>query len=468
MRRLIVIGGGISGLAAARAAADRAAEVPGGLDVVVLERDADVGGKVRTAREDGWLVEEGPTGFLDNEPALDRLIAAAGLERRPADEAAAHRYLVRGGTMREIAAHPVRFVRSGILGPLGLLRIALEPVIPGRDHDTGDESVWQFACRRLGRQAADRLIAPMVLGVFAGDAKRLSLPASFPKMAQMESEHGSLVRALIARRRAAKSSGQTVGGPAGPAGWLTSFDGGLAALPRALARTPGLRVETGVTAQAVRPRAGGGFVVEREPGPALEADAVVLAGEPWAMAPLVQDADRELARLLGGIDCPPVTVVALGWRREQAPGVPRGFGVLIPRGEGYRILGCLWDSFIFPGRAPEGHVLVRAMLGGAVDREVGSWDERRTIEQTRADLARLLGVTAEPVFARVARWPRAIPQYEIGHRERVAAIERRAAAMPGLFVAGNALDGIAFGKAAARGVAMGEAAARFVIEGRVV
>ncbi len=461
-RRIVVIGGGISGLAAARAAADQAGAFPGGLEVVVLEREPVVGGKVRTAHDDGWLVEEGPTGFLDNEPAIDRLVAAAGLEKLPADEAAAHRFLVRAGTMREIAAHPVRFVRAGLLGPLGLLRLAMEPFVPGRPASAADETVWDFARRRLGRQAADRLIAPMVLGVFAGDAKRLSLPASFPKMAQMEAEHGSLVRAMLAKRRAARRTGASVGGPAGPSGWLTSFREGLAALPAALARTPGLRVETGVAARAVRPHPGGGFVVEREPGPPLEADAVVLAGEPWAMAPLLRTADAGFARLLESIDCPPVTVVALGYARDAAGAVPRGFGVLIPRGEGYRILGCLWDSMIFPDRAPEEHVLVRAMLGGAVDREAGTWDEERAVAETRRDLARLMGLAAEPVFARVVRWPRAIPQYELGHRDRVRAIERRAAGLPGLFVAGNALDGIAFGRAAARGVAMGEAAVRFL------
>jgi oxygen-dependent protoporphyrinogen oxidase len=194
VKHVVVIGGGISGLAAAHGCAD---QVPDSLRITVLERQAEVGGKAVTLQEDGWLVEAGPTGFLDNEPALDRLIKTTGLTKLPADVAAARRFVVCNGRMREIHAHPLKFARSGILSPLGMLRVVGETFIPGR-RDGDDESVWEFAARRLGRQAADRLIAPMVLGVFAGDAKRLSLPAAFPRMASLEQEHGSLIRGKLA------------------------------------------------------------------------------------------------------------------------------------------------------------------------------------------------------------------------------------------------------------------------------
>jgi oxygen-dependent protoporphyrinogen oxidase len=457
VKRVVVVGAGISGLAAARVIADARERVEGGLEIVVLERDPWPGGKVRTHREDGWLVEEGPTGFLDNEPAVDRLVDAAGLTKLPAQKSSARRFLVGGGRMREIQAHPLKFATAGLLGPLGLLRIAAEPFVAGK-RDDADESVWHFARRRLGPQAADRLIAPMVLGVFAGDAKRLSLPASFPKMAAMESEHGSLVKAMLAKRRAGTSGG----GPAGPAGWLTSFESGLAALPETLARSGDFDVRTSRPAEALRREPDGRLRVVLDDAEDLVADAVVLAGEPWAMAPLVGGVDDEAARELAAIACPPVAVVALGFEGPATEQVPRGFGVLIPRGEGFRILGCLWDSMIFPARAARGRVLVRAMLGGSVDEAVGGLDDDELVRIAREDLARLLGVTDAPVFRRVVMWDRAIPQYELGHRARVARIEERIAAQPGLFVAGNALDGIAFGKAAARGVSMGEAAARFL------
>jgi len=452
VRHLAVIGAGISGLAAATVAAERASAVAGGLTITVYEREAAVGGKAVSVAEDGWLVETGPTGFLDNEPALDRLVAAAGLAKLPADAAAARRFVVRGERMREIRPHPLKFAASGILGPLGLARLALEPLVPAR-RDPGEESVWAFAERRLGRQAAERLIAPMVLGVFAGEARELSLAAAFPRLAELEREHGSLVRGLIARRRAGRSGG----GPAGPAGTLTSFADGLQSLPRALAARGAFAVHGARPVEAIERAAGGGWRL-RAGGESVHADAVVLAGEPWAMATLLPPEAGEAAEALAAIPCPPVVLVALGFGAQALARVPRGFGVLIPREAGYRILGSLWDTFLFPGRSPDGHLLVRAMLGGAVDPQAAELSSEELVAITRADLARLLGIDEPPLYQRVVRWPRAIPQYELGHLERVARIEAALGAAPGLLAAGNALHGIAFGKAAAAGVAAGEAA----------
>ncbi|HVR31017.1 MAG TPA: protoporphyrinogen oxidase [Thermoanaerobaculia bacterium] len=498
MKRLVVIGGGISGLAAAHAAAERSAALGGSgeLEIVVLEREACVGGKARTSVADGFTVECGPNGFLAPDAGIDRLVRAAGLEGEllPADEAAARRFVVRGGRMRQVSAHPLRFAWSGILSPLGILRLLGEPLIPGRARDAGDESVWDFARRRLGRQAADRLVAPMVLGVFAGDARRLSLPAAFPRLAALEADHGSLVRGMLARRRqlrdcgaggpaSARRRGQdagglaaeggAAGGPAGPAGHLTSFAAGIETLPVALARGPAhhaaIEVRVGAPVTAVERAADGRFEVRfgrrAELGGetlVLDADAVVLACEAWAGAALVRELAPTLARGLSEIYYPPVAVAALGFTTEGARGIPRGFGVLVPRGEGYRVLGVLWDSYIFPGRSPDGTVLARAMFGGAVDPEAVAADDATLLRWARDDLRRLLGVYAAPLFTRVHRWERAIPQYELGHAERVRAIEREAAREPGLFLAGNALHGIAFGKAAGAGLAAGEAAASFL------
>ncbi len=454
-RRLVVVGGGISGLAAAQGAVDAAGPDP--IDVLVLERDPCVGGKARTLRERGWLVEAGPTGYLDSEPAMERLIEVAGLadERITASAAAANRYIVRGGRPRRVTANPLALVGSGLLGPTGLLRLLGEPFV-SRGPEGVDESVWEFAARRLGRQAADRLIAPMVLGVFAGDAKRVSLPAAFPRLAELEREHGSLVRGLIARRR--RGGG---GGPSGPAGKLTSFRDGLQSLPEALARRGAFRVRTGAAVETLAPGPDGGWRLRIEgDGEDLAAAAVVLTGEPWAMAPLVARFAPSLADRLSAIACPPVTVVALGFGPEALARVPRGFGVLVPRGEGYRLLGCLWDTHLFPGRSPEGSLLVRVMVGGAVDPEAALLPEDDLVARVREELARLLGLRDEPVFRRVIVWPRAIPQYEIDHLERLAAIEADLARFEGLGIAGNALHGVAFAKAAVAGLAAGGQSAR--------
>lgn len=452
VRRVVVVGGGIAGLSAAWAASGRAAEVSGGLEVVLLERSGEVGGKARSLDGGGWLVEAGPGGFLDGRPELERVIAASGLadERLPADAAAARRFIYRAGRMREVAASPIKFARSGLLSASGMLRVLAEPLVPAR-RDGGDETVWAFAARRIGREAADHLILPMALGIFAGDARRLSLPAAFPRMAALERDYGSLIRALIARR------GRT------GTGRLTSFREGLQALPRALARRGGFVVRCGAEVRAlVRPAASGeetratwGVVLagEREP---LAAGAVVLAGEPFAMAALLRPHDPRAAADLDAIPCPAVTVAALGYEAAAAAVVPRGFGVLIARGEGFRALGNLWESYLYPGRSPEGHVLIRAMYGGAVDPEAGALPEDEVLALARTEVARLYGIADAPRFARVVRWPRAIPQYELGHLERVARIEGAVAALPGLAIAGNGLHGIAFGDAAASGVRAGE------------
>jgi len=455
-KRLVVVGAGISGLAAARGALDGA--VPGGLEVLVLEKDPRVGGKAATVAEDGYLVETGPTGYLDNDEGMDELVGLAGMrsEKLPANAAAARRFLVKGGRVREIFAHPLKFAAAGIVSPFGMLRMAGEPLVPAR-RDGADESVWEFARRRVGREAADRLIAPMMLGIFAGDARKLSLPAAFPRLRMLEEEYGGLVRGMLARRKV-----QGAGGPGGPSGVLTSFGPGLQTLPERLARMPGVTVRTGVAARAVVPRDGGGYGVATTSGESIPADAVILAAEPWAAAAMLRELVPAAAARLDEIPCPPVAVVALGYGAEALDRIPRGFGVLIPRGEGYRILGVLWDTHLFAGRSPEGRLLVRTMLGGGVDPEIGALDEAEIGRIARAEVARLFGLNQPPEYQRTTLWTRAIPQYELGHLARLAAIDRELAAHPGLFLAGNGYLGVSFAKSGGSGLARGREAARFL------
>ena len=448
MKRIVVIGGGISGLAAAWAAQQEAPTVPGGLDVVVLERDARVGGKARTIARDGWIVEAGPGGFLGGRPDVDRLIAAAGMEgeRVTADKAAAHRFILIKGKMREVAQNPVAFARSGLLSAGGFLRLLAEPFVP-RKTDGADESIWQFTARRLGRQVADNLIRPMTLGIYAGDAQQLSVQACFPRMTALEREHGGLIRGLIARRGKASS------------GALTSFRRGMQSFPEALAARGGFRVRCGAEVRAIS-RNGAQWAVQVKGDDApVFADVVVLAGEPFAVAPLLRAHDARAAAELESIDCPPVSVVALGYGGAEASRVPNGFGALIARGEGLRALGNLWETRFYPERGPAGTVLVRAMFGGQVDPVAGTLAEDELVALTRDEIARVYGITAPPVMRQVYRWPKAIPQYTMGHVERVERIERAVAALPGLFITGYGLRAIGFADAAVNGVRCGERAA---------
>ncbi|MGH7654345.1 MAG: protoporphyrinogen oxidase, partial [Gemmatimonadaceae bacterium] len=321
MARLVVVGAGISGLAAAWAARHTAARAGVALDVIVLERGAGVGGKARTIVRDGWMVEGGPSGFLSGRPELDALIEAAGLTGQllPARTAAKRRFIFRAGRMRELKVSPVGLAASGLLGAGGLLRLAAEPFV-ARATSGVDESVWAFAARRLGVQAADRLVSPATLGVFAGDAKRLSMTSAFPKMAALEREHGSLVRGMIARRRGARAR-------------LTSLRDGMQSLPRALAATGGFAVRCNADVRAIVRTPRGWSVAMEGDGTLLDADAIVIAAEPFAAAQLLRPLAPSAADALDAIPCPPVTVGALGYAAEAAAAIPDGFGVLVSRGE---------------------------------------------------------------------------------------------------------------------------------------
>jgi oxygen-dependent protoporphyrinogen oxidase len=454
-QRLVVVGGGIAGLAAAWAARDAASRRGQALDILVLERDDVVGGKARTHAHDGWLVEGGPSGFLDGRPALERLIEGAGLvaEVVPAGDASKHRFIFREGRMRAVAPNPVSLVLNRMVSPFGMLRMMVEPIVP-RGRDQGDETVWAFAARRFGAEVADRLVSPMALGIFAGDARRLSLGSAFPRTAALEQEHGSLIRGMIAKRGRMAS------------GALKSFRGGMQSLPRALAERGGFLVRCRADVHVLQ-RADKGWRVgvagDRE---LVQADAVVLAGEPWATAALLRPHDSEAAQQLDAIPCPAVTVVALGFGAADAARVPAGFGVLIAQAQGFRMLGNLWETNLYPGRGPEGHVLIRAMLGGAVDHDAGAMSESHALALVREEVARMYGITGRPVFEQVVRIPRAIPQYEVGHRDRVASVERALSRLSGLHATGFGLRGVAFADAATDGVNSGERAALELLASR--
>lgn len=457
MKRIVVVGGGISGLAAAWAAHTAS---NGALEVILLEAEPEVGGKARSVQQGEWLVEQGPTGYLDNESILDTLVGHAGLEKLPATESAANRFLVRDGRLRQLHTNPLRFALGKILSPGALLRILREPWIPRREAD-GEESVFDFAERRLGRQAAERLIAPMVLGVFAGDARRLSLSAAFPRMAELEARYGSLFRAMKQLAREKKLRG----GPAGPPGVLTSFEGGLQTLPRRLAERAPFTVRTDAPVDALQPATNGTpwRVRVRVDPEAIPAEVVILAGEAWSTATLLREISPEVSTELDALSSPPLAVVALGYGADALARTPRGFGALAQREEGLTILGVLWDTHLFPGRSPDGRILMRAMIGGAVDPATALQGEERLVQLAHQDLAKLLGLRKPPEFTDVTRWPRAIPQYEVGHLARVKRIDGHLAKFglrhPGLFVAGNYRRGVAFGKAAGEGWSAGSLAA---------
>lgn len=439
---VIVVGGGIAGLATGYLIRELGREAGRDPRVTVLEAGERHGGSTRTTHDEGYVCEWGPNGFLDNEPATLKLVDRLGLrgELVRADEASANRYIYHGGAMRQVPTKPPRFLASDILPLSAKLRMAMEFFIPAK-RDDSDESVDRFGRRRLGARFAELMLDPMVSGIFAGDTRQLSLPAVFPKMVAMEREYGGLFKALIAKQKQARKQGTEAGGPAGPKAALHTFEQGMGRLPDRLAEelSDALKLNTPVT--AVEHRSGGGFVVRGE-GWSREADVVVLAAPSHATAGMIRDLSPEVADAIGDIWHAPVDVVCHGHPEEHLSDPLHGFGVLVPRSEGVRMLGSLWSDAIFPGQAPRGHRLLRTILGGAHDPKITELSADQLHATAHLEHRQVMGIQDAPTFRTEFRHPRGIAQYTIGHLDRVAASEGLERNLPGLYFTGASYRGV--------------------------
>jgi protoporphyrinogen/coproporphyrinogen III oxidase len=460
MERVVIVGGGVSGLATAFGLQRGARAAGRALQVTVLEAEGRAGGKMRTDREDGFVIEWGPNGFLDSKVHAVQLVGAlgAGDVVLKASLAAKLRFITRDGRLCLLPESPVAFLRSPLISASGKARLFQEPFAPGPPPGE-DETLADFARRRIGPEALDYLIDPMVSGVFAGNPEELSLAAVFPRMVELERQYGGLVKALVAigrekrreRRRARAAAGETgaSGGPAGPSGTLTSFRGGVQTFVDLLvsALEPGTLV-TGARVERVR-RSGACSVVEyrRADGSSESraADAVVLSCPAYDAADLLSPDAPGLADLLRQIPYAPISVVATAYRAADVAGAVQGFGFLHPRREGRRTLGTLWDSCVFGDRAPAGHALLRTMVGGARAPAQAFLSDDALVAAAAEDLRDLAGIRADPVKVRVYRHDRGIPQYVRGHLSRLEAIDRHRANWPGLHLCSNAYRGIALG-----------------------
>jgi oxygen-dependent protoporphyrinogen oxidase len=436
--QVAIVGGGVTGLAAAVWL-----ERDHGIhDVLVLEGADRAGGKIRTETDDGWILEWGPQGFLDSVEDTLTLAEEVGLGGAlvRASSPAEARYIVRDGRLRRVPTSPVAFLLSDLL-PLGArLRVLGEPFARRRPEGV-DESVAEFARRRIGPGAADVLVDAMVTGVFAGDARRLSLAATFPKMAAMEAEHGSLTRALVAKMRAAKREGRTSSGPSGPGGTLTTFRGGMEHLPRAISKRLADRLL--LTSPVERLRRDGDRWFVDGPFGTVRARSVLLTSPAGPTARLLEPHAPDAVAPLDAVSTVPVTVVMLGYDSPAAFGHDlEGFGFLVPRDESLGVLGTLFCHSIFPGQAPAGRVLLRTMVGGAREPDCAALDDDAIVGRVRAAHRAVLGGDPDPDRVWIARWPEAISQYEIGHLGRVGQAEAAARAA-GLDLAGSPYRGVA-------------------------
>lgn len=423
---VVVAGGGLSGLATAEAIVRRAPEAR----VLCLEADERTGGVIRTIRDDGFLVETGPAGFLDKTGAVTRLAEALGLSadliRSNDDERV--RWLRHRGQMKRFPSSFAEFVTSDLLTLRGKLRMLSEP---WRPPGTADETVASFATRRLGKEAADLLVDPLVSGIYAADSAQVSLRASMPHLAALEHKGKSLLLAFLRASGAVKP--------------LVSFRGGCEQLVGALRDRLGDRIACASPVDSIAADSAGGFRVRiggRSPRE-VSARAVASATPAHAAARTLRALDAELAWQLAQVRYASVAVVALGYRRADVPHPLAGFGYLVPRTERTPVLGVQWSSSIYPGhRAPDGTCLLRLFLGGAPNPTLAHESADTLAALARDELAGTFHVVADPVVCHVKRHVEAMPQYLVEHNARVATIDERVGGHPGLFVGGNGLRGL--------------------------
>jgi oxygen-dependent protoporphyrinogen oxidase len=430
MTDIIIVGAGISGLSGAWFLRAR------GKRVRVLEAGAQPGGCLTSTHHDGFLFEGGPNSTLLRDGALGTLIHELGLDTQllETNPVARRRYVVKNDQLVALPGSPSAFIVSPLFSMRAKLRLLLEPFYR---RAADEESIAQFVRRRLGLEFLDWAIDPFVSGVYAGDPARLSVRAAVARIYALEAEHGSLILGAFAHWRQARAVGPM------PVGRLISFRDGMQTLTQALAESLGDAVLCGADVTAIR-REDRGWLVETPAG-AYRTAQLVLSVPAYRAATLLEPLDGELAAELAAIRYPPLASVALGFGRKQVAHPLDGFGMLVPSRAGRRTLGVLFSSTLFPGRAPAGQVLLTAFIGGARNEAVATLDEATIVRQVLADLTPLLGIRAAPVFERVRCWSRAIPQYELGHLERLARIDIRLARLPGLHVRANWRDGISVG-----------------------
>ena len=432
MPRICIIGAGISGLAAAWQLRQQ------GADCIVLEKAQRIGGAIRSEQIDGFLAEAGPNSIQISNPEIAAFLnSIPGLKDQQitANTAANKRFLVRDGRVYPVPMSPLQALTTPLWSRSAKLRLLKEPFVSRRE-DTSEESVADFACRRLGSELYHYAINPLVGGIYAGKPEALSLRYAFPKLHALEAQNGGLIRGALAKMRASKKTGQPRFKKS-----IISFKDGLESLPQYLSKALGTSVQTGVRIERIK-RNVTDWTVDWN-GNSERYDRVIITAPAHALSelPLPQDLQEALAPL-AAIEYPPVSVLSLGFQRSSVEHLLDGFGVLVPECEQRSILGALFTSSFFEGRAPRGSILLTVFVGGDRQPHLSSNNASLLEQRVLPDLTELLGIKEGPVMRHLTHWPRAIPQYKMGYGHYLKTITDAETHYPGLEIMSNYRNGI--------------------------
>ena len=452
MTRLVIVGGGIAGLAAAYYALTRPQQPPD--EVIILEKDDRWGGKIATDRVDGFVIEGGPDTFIAMKPWGMALARELGIADRlhGSNPVQKNTYILHKGRLLPLPGGltmmiPTDFrgmLATGLISWPGKVRMGLDFLLPPAK-SPGEESLGQFVTRRLGREAYEALIEPLMSGIYAGDGDKLSLQATFPYLRDLELKHGGLVRGALAAKRERMKKG---GANPGSRSMFVTPKTGLAELVEALvSRLHALGADLRLQSEVKALEFPSGMASESKRlilanGDVIETEQLVLATPAFVSAQFLRSHDPELSALLGAIPYASTATVTLAYDSQDVPRPLDGYGYVIPRREGRRALACTWTSTKFPHRAPEGKALIRVFVGRAGQEDDIDWSEEGLLDVDREELEQTLGITAEPLLARIYIWPQAMPQYNVGHPARVNRILALIQQWPGVALAGNAYHGI--------------------------
>jgi protoporphyrinogen/coproporphyrinogen III oxidase len=462
MKKVIIIGSGPAGLGAA-VKIRRAAEAGLDVDFVLIEKDARTGGKVRGDIVDTewgrFVVDGGPDSFLTSKPAVHRVAKLCGVEdgKMPTDESRKKTLILKGnrvysmpdGIMQFAPTKFVPFATTGLFTWAGKIRAGMDLFVPKKrvpEGERNDETLEHFIVRRMGREILDRLAEPLVGGVHASDPAKMSLAATFPNLLDMEQKYGCMIVGFVAQRRMIeKMRKKYPPDPKNPRTFFTAFKGGMHQLTDAMAAYAGRdKIRAGVGASSISRGADGSWTVTLADGSAEIGDAVVVATESWAAEPLVRPIDSRIGDALAQIEFSSSATVSFAFDEAEIGIDMNAFGVLCPAVEKTSLLAATYSSTKWPGRAPKGKVLLRGFVGGPHNQKIMEKSDEELAEIVLADMRRILGINsaAQPLFKRVFRWTGGMPQYTIGHLDRVALIEDRCKTIGGLALAGGAYRGV--------------------------